>query len=165
MDLRGMFRPGMRAYIVPLVAGSTLTISAFLPWIHIGDVSLAGMTEMAALWVFGLGALAAIFALLSLITRRNSRHPILVVGLAALGIMFLSWRIMPQMAADRARTRSQAVAIVEGLPMSDPPETRVGVGIYLGLASSVALVLFGMTIVLRRAAKPYVVVSQDDDVD
>ena len=159
-----MFRPGMRAYIVPLVAGSTLTISAFLPWIHIGDVSLEGMTEMAALWVLALGALAAIFALLSLITRRNSRHPILVVGLTALAIMFLSWRILPRLAGQRAQTVSQAAAIVENRPMAAAPATGAGIGIYLGLAASAVIVLFGLTIVVRRASHTYVLTSPDDDV-
>src|SRR6185436_14665572 len=114
MSWRAMFRPGMRAYIIPLLSGIALSGSAFLPWIHIGEISLEGMTEMAALWILGLGAVAAVLATLSLITRRNSRHPLLVIGLVALGIMFLSWRIMPRMAQERAVTRSQAVAIVEG---------------------------------------------------
>ena len=160
-----MFRPGMRAYFIPLLCGIALSVSAFLPWVHIGEVSLEGMTEMAALWILGFGVLAAVLATLSLITRRNSRHPLLVIGLIALGIMFLSWRIMPRMAADRALTRSQAVAIVEGSLMSDAPAARVGVGIYLGLVASSVLVLFGLTIVVRRASQPYVVVTADDDVE
>lgn len=159
-----MFRPGMRAYFIPLLSGIALSISAFLPWIHVGDVSLSGMTEMAALWILGFGALAAVLATLSLITRRNSRHPLLVIGLASFGIMFLSWRIMPRMAGERALTRSQAVAIVEGSRI-DPPVTRVGTGIYLGLIASTVLVAFGMTIVVRRASQPYTVVSTDDDVE
>ena len=159
-----MFRPGMRAYIIPLLSGIALSVSAFLPWIHIGEVSLAGMTEMAALWILGLGAVAAVLATLSLITRRNSRHPLLVIGLVSLGIMFLSWRIMPRIALDRALTRSQAVAIVEGSSTSDPPAARVGSGIYLGLIASTVLVAFGMTIVVKRASQPYIVAATDDDV-
>jgi len=155
----------MRAYFIPLLSGIALSLSAFLPWIHVGDVSLSGMTEMAALWILGFGALAAVLATLSLITRRNSRHPLLVIGLASLGIMFLSWRIMPRIAAERALTRSQAVAIVEGSSSVDPPITRVGTGIYLGLIASTVLVAFGMTIVVRRASQPYTVVSTDDDVE
>lgn len=159
-----MFRPGMRAYFVPLASGIALAASAFLPWIHVGGVSLDGMSEMAALWVLGLGALAAILAALSLMTRKNSRHPILVIGLASLGIMSLSWRIMPRVATERATTRWQALAIVEGAPTGEAPEARVGEGIYVGLAASVLLVLFGMTIVVKRAAQPYVTATTDDDV-
>jgi hypothetical protein len=112
----------------------------------------------------GLGALAAVLALLSLMTRRNSRHPLLIIGLFALGIMFLSWRIMPRTAGERASTIAQAFAIVEDTPLGAPVVASVGIGIYLGLAASCVLVAFGLTIVIKRAAQPYVVVSPDDDV-
>ena len=65
-------------------------MSAFLPWVIVGSVSMAGVPDVAALWVAGLGALAAVLAMLSLITRRNSRHPLLIIGLFALGISYLS---------------------------------------------------------------------------
>jgi hypothetical protein len=48
--------------------------------------------------------------------------------------------------------------------MTTTPAATVGVGIYLGLAASVVLVAFGLTIVVKRAAAPYVVESPDDDV-
>ena len=160
----GIFRPGMRAYFIPLLAGLVLTGSAFLPWVIVDGQSMAGVPEVWALWVVGLGAIAAVLALLSLITRRNSRHPLLVIGLCALGIMFLSWRILPRTASERALTVSQAFAIVENRPMAAAPATDVGIGIYLGLAASAILVLFGLTIVVKRAAQPYVVTSPDDDV-
>jgi hypothetical protein len=78
--------------------------------------------------------------------------------------MFLSWRIMPRTAGERALTVSQAFAIVENTPITSMPAATVGVGIYLGLAASVVLVAFGLTIVVKRAAVPYVVESPDDDV-
>src|SRR5712672_3043572 len=99
MVMRGIFRPGMRAYFVPLVAGVLLAASAFLPWVIVGNVSIAG-----------------VLAVLSLITRRNSRHPLLIIGLFALGITFLSWRIMPRAAGERAKTMAQAFAIVDDAP-------------------------------------------------
>ena len=102
----------MRAYFVPLVAGLVLAISAFFPWVVLGELRLNGFPDTAALWAVGLGLTASLLASLSLITRKNSRHPLLVVGLVALGIMFLSWRLMPRAAADRALTRYQALAIV-----------------------------------------------------
>lgn len=164
MTLRGMFRPGMRAYIIPLVAGVTLAISAFLPWVIVGDVSLRGFPDTLALWTMGLGSSAAVLATLSLITRKNSRHPLLLVGLVALGIMFLSWRILPQSVADRALTRSQAMAIVEDRPLGEVPDTLVGSGIYLGLVASGVIVAFGLTIVVKRASHAYAIVDPDDDV-
>jgi hypothetical protein len=163
MNVRAMFRPGMRAYIIPLVAGLVLAASAFLPWIIVGDVSISGFPDMMALWIVGLGVIASVLATLSLWTRKNSRHPLLVVGLVALGIMFLSWRLMPRVMNDRALTRSQALAIVEDTPVQAAPKAAVGIGIYLGLVASVAIVGFGLTIVVRRAATPYAV-DVDDDV-
>ncbi len=165
MNAGGIFRPGMRAYFIPFVAGIVLAVSAFLPWVIVGDVSVNGVPDVWALWVAGLGATAAALALASLITRRNSRHPLLIVGLFALGITFLSWRIIPRTAGERLLTISQAFAIVENTPMSAAPDAAVGVGIYLGLVASLVLVAFGLTIVVKRASTVYVVTSPDDDVD
>jgi len=165
MTVRGMFRPGMRAYIIPLVAGIVLVVSAFLPWVIVGEVTLRGVPDTMALWVVGLGAVAALLATLSLITRRNSRHPLLLVGLIAFGIMFLSWRIVPRTVADRALRRSQAIAIVEGGPLGEAPLTQVGSGIYLGLIAAVAIIGFGLTIVVKRASHAYVITDPNDDVE
>ncbi len=162
---QGIFRPGMRAYFIPFTAGLALAASAFLPWVIIGEESLAGVPDMWAIWIAGLGALAAVLAMLSLITRKNSRHPLLVIGLFALGIMFLAWRIMPAMAGERALSISQAFAIVENRPIADAPTAGVGIGIYLGLIASCVLVLFGLTIVVKRAQTVYPISSLDDDVD
>ena len=160
----GIFRPGMRGYFVPLVAGLALAASAFLPWVIVGNVAITGVPDVEALWIAGLGALAAVLAMLSLVTRRNSRHPLLIIGLFALGIMFLSWQIMPRTAGERASTIAQAYAIVEDTPVGAPPVTVVGIGIYLGMVASLALVVFGLTIVIKRVSQPYVVVESDDDV-
>jgi hypothetical protein len=163
--ITGIFRPGMRAYFIPLVAGIVLTLSAFLPWVIVSGVSMKGVPDVPGLWIVGLGVLAAVLALLSLITRRNSRHPLLIIGLVALGIMFLSWRILPRTAGERALTISQAFAIVENTPMAAAPDTAVGSGIYVGLAAACAIVGFGLTIVVRRVSTSYPVESADDDVD
>jgi hypothetical protein len=154
----------MRAYWVPFAAGLALSISAFLPWVSIGAFSLAGFPDLAALWIVGLGLLATVLAMLSLVTRRNSRHPLLLVGLAALGIMILSWRIAPRTVENRVLVRSQAVAIVEHKPMADAPQAAAGVGIYLGLAASAIITTFGLTIIVRRASTAYAVVDPNDDV-
>jgi hypothetical protein len=164
MGLRAMLRPGMRTYLIPLAAGVVLTISAFLPWVVVNGVVRKGVPDVPGLWVAGLGVLAAVLATLSLITRKNSRHPLLVVGLVALGIMFLAWRVMPRLVGEQALTVSQAVAIVENTPMGDTPVALAGSGIYLGLAAAAVLVAFGLTIVVRRVATPYAVEEVDDDV-
>jgi len=159
-----MLRPGMRTYLIPLTAGVALTASAFLPWVVVNDVARTGFPDVFGLWIVGLGILSAVLATLSLITRKNSRHPLLVVGLMALGIMVLSWRLMPRLAGEQALTVSQAIAIVENTPLGVAPKAWAGSGIYVGLAAAVVLVCFGLTIVVRRAATPYVVEPLDDDV-
>ena len=159
-----MFRPGMRAYFIPLVAGVALAASAFLPWVVVGSVSLRGIPGIAGLWVLGLGVLSAVLATLSLITRRNSRHPLLVVGLAAFGITYLSLQIMPRLAGENALTVSQAFAIVENRPLAPAPAAAAGIGIYLGLGASAVLVGFGLTIVIKRGSQPYVNSDPNDDV-
>jgi hypothetical protein len=164
LSVAGIFRPGMRGYFIPLAAGVVLTISAFLPWVIVDGVVRTGIPDATGLWIAGLGIAAAVLALLSLITRKNSRHPLLVVGLAALGIMFLAWRVLPRLAGQQALTVAQAIAIVENTPPGAPPTTLVGNGIYVGLAAAAVLVGFGLTIVVKRAATPYVVVEPDDDV-
>ena len=164
MSVGAVFRPGMRTYFIPLAAGASLGMSAFLPWVVVGGVAVKGMPDVAALWVAGLGVLAALLAMLSLITRKNSRHPLLIVGLVSLGIMLLSWRILPRTAAERALTISQAFAIVESRPVGDAQPALAGSGIYVGVAASSVLVGFGLTIVIRRVSRPYVVADPDDDV-
>ena len=159
-----MFRPGMRTYLIPLAAGLTLTVSAFLPWVVVDGAVRKGIPDMPGLWVAGLGILSAVLATLSMITRKNSRHPLLVVGLVALGIMFLAWRVMPRLAGEQALTASQAVAIVRNAPLETAPTALAGSGIYVGLAAAVVIVTFGLTIVVRRAARPYAVAQLDDDV-
>ena len=154
----------MRGYYVPLVAGLVLVASGFLPWIVIGETSLRGIPAVPALWVAGLGAIAAVLATLSIITRRNSRHPLLVVGLLALGLTVLSGRLLPRSVTERAASVSQANAIVDGTDVEPTPDALVGSGIYVGVAASAAIALFGLTIVVKRSARPYAVVSQDDDV-
>ena len=165
MNVSAIFRPGMRAYFIPFAAGVVLCVSAFLPWVIVGGESLTGIPDVAGLWIAGLGAAAVLLAVLSLITRRNSRHPLLLVGLVALGIMFLSWRILPRTAGERALTIAQALAIVENTPMTGPPKSVVGAGIYVGLAASAVLVAFGLTIVVKRVATPYLIEDPDDDVN
>ena len=65
----------------------------------------------------------------------------------------------------RALTSSQAVAIVDDAPLGAVPQVAVGYGMYIGLAASLVLVVFGLTIVVKRAAQPYVVPNADDDVE
>jgi hypothetical protein len=59
--------------------------------------------------------------------------------------------------------QTQAQAIINDLPIAAAPETAVGAGIYVGLTAAIVLVLFGLTIVVKRVPQAYAV-SEDDDL-
>jgi hypothetical protein len=153
----------MRAYYIPASAGVLLIASAFLPWMRLGDVSLGGVPDPAGWWIFGLGILAVLLAGLSIWTRKNSRHPLLLVGLAAFAILFLGYQWMSRAVRNSSWAQTQARAIVENVPAGTPPDTAVGVGIYLGLVAATVLVLFGLTIVIKRVPRAYAT-PEDDDI-
>ena len=152
----------MRAYYIPVFAGVLLVVSAFVPWMHVGDVSLGGLPDTAGWWILGLGVVAVVLAGLSIATRKNSRHPLLLVGLAAFAIMFLGYQWMSRTVRDAAWAQAQAQAIVNGIPAGQAPHTAVGLGIYLGLVAATMLVLFGLTIVVKRVPSAYAVPKDDD---
>src|SRR5687768_15423450 len=135
----------MRAYYLPAVAGVLLIVSAFLPWVVLGKDSFGGVPELAGLWILGLGVAAVVLAALSIATRKNSRHPLLLVGLLALGIMVLAALVMTRTAREQAWAETQARAIVEGSDAPPQPQPSVGPGVYVGIAASAILVLFGLT--------------------
>jgi len=152
----------MRAYYIPVFAGVLLVVSAFVPWMHVGDVSLGGLPDTAGWWILGLGVVAVVLAGLSIVTRKNSRHPLLLVGLAAFAIMFLGYQWMSRTVRDAAWAQAQAQAIVNDIPAGQAPRTAVGLGIYLGIAAATMLVLFGLTIVVKRVPSAYAVPTDDD---
>jgi hypothetical protein len=153
----------MRAYYVAIVGGAMLVVSAFLPWLVLGDVGIGGVPDIAGLWVLGLGILAIVLASLSIYTRKNSRHPLLLVGLVALGILFLAYEWLQRVAVEQAWARTQAIAIVDNVNPGQAPATAVGQGVYLGMTGALLLVTFGLTIVVKRVASPYAE-PEDDDV-
>ncbi len=155
-------RHGMRVYYLPLTAGLALVVSAFLPWVYIGETAVGGVPDVAGLWVLGLGLLAMVLAALSIATRRNSRHPLLLVGLAAFGIVFLAEKLMERTAEQQAWAVAQAAAIVSGIPPAADADATPTWGAYLGLTAAALLVLFGLTIVVKKVSRPYAE-SQDDD--
>ena len=155
-------RHGMRAYYLPLAAGVLLAASAFMPWMLMGEVRVGGVPGVAGLGVLGLGVLAAVLAALSVVTRKNSRHPLLLVGLAAFAVLLTSERLMERQVSEQAWARAQARAIVAGGAPSELPEPAMAPGAWLGLSAAAAITLFGLTIVVRRAAQPYAEPEDDD---
>jgi hypothetical protein len=152
----------MRAYYLPAAAGVLLAISAFLPWMTVGSERLGGVPDPAGWWIFGLGAIAVLLAGLSIWTRKNSRHPLLLVGLTALAILFLGYQWMARAVRNAVWAQAQARAIVEQIPAGAEPAASPGIGIYLGFISAAVLVLFGLTIVLKRVPQAY---AKDEDDD
>lgn len=164
--VRGVVAHGMRAYYLPLVCGLGLAASAFLPWMTaetaVGTQNLGGIPSIAGFWVLGLGGLAFVLSVLSIATRRNSRHPLLLVGLAAFAIMLLGERFLERTAADQLWARSQAQAIVLGTDAAEVPKPMMAPGAYLGLTASAMIAGFGFTIVVRQVARPYAEPEDDD---
>lgn len=152
----------MRAYYLPFAAGAALAASAFLPWVTIGGVGVGGVPAGSALWVLALGVAAMVLAGLSVATRKNSRHPLLLVGLIALAIEFLAWQWLSRSVAEQAWASAQASAIVAGGRAASVGPPSVGAGLYLGIAAASVIVLFGLTIVVKRVARPYA--PPEDDV-
>lgn len=160
--LHGLAYHSMRAYYLPAACGLGLAVSAFLPWMTMGSHALGGMPSVAGLWVLALGLLAFILAILSIITRRNSRHPLLLVGLAAFAILLLGEKYLERAASEQIWARAQARSIVSGTSSVDIPSPSMGVGAYLGLAASSLITLFGVTIVVRQVSRPYAQADDDD---
>lgn len=162
MGFADIRRHRMRAYFLPLVAGGLLAVSAFLPWMVHGGIGVGGVPSASAFWILGLGVAAMVLAFLSVTTRKNSRHPLLLVGLVALAIEFLAWQWLQRSITEQAWASSQARAIVEGGRAIAPGATTVGAGLYLGVLAALVIVLFGLTIVVKKAAQPYA--APEDDV-
>jgi len=153
----------MRSYYIAIAAGVLLIVSSFLPWMFLGEARIGGVPDPAGFWILGLGVLAVVLAGLSLWTRKNSRHPLLVVGLTAFAITFLGYQWLSRSVRDTAWAQSQARAIVENVPAQPLPDMTVGLGLYLGIAASIVLVGFGLTIVFKKVPKPYAR-PEDDDI-
>ena len=163
VGLQSALQHSMRAYYLPLISGVALAASAFMPWMKMGDQGVGGFPSVAGLWVLGLGLLSVVLALLSVVTRRNSRHPLLLVGLAAFAILWLGERFLERSAADQLWARSQAQAIVQGTQAVDIIPPVMAIGAYVGLTASLVIALFGLTIVIRQATQPYAEVEDDDE--
>ena len=113
----------MRGYYVAAIAGVTLTVSAFLPWVVVGENNLGGFPGMSGVWIAGLGLSAT---------------------------------------TDRAWATEQASALVGSNTSQVSIEAAAAPGLYLGLGSSFLIVLFGLTIVVKRASNPYTEETDDD---
>ena len=157
-----VIRHRMRVYYLPLAAGVVLAVSAFMPRVRLGEVAVGGVPAMSALSILALGIVAMVLASLSVITRKNSRHPLLLVGLIALAIEFLGWQWMEHSVVEQAWASAQATAIVNGEKAVEPASTTRALGLYLGVTSAAIITAFGLTIVVKQVTTPYA--TPDDDL-
>jgi hypothetical protein len=140
----------MGSPLFALVASLALAASAFLPWLRLGDVGLAGVPDPAGLFVLALGVLGAGLSLMRLLARRDTRRWLMLVGMAGLTGLIVVWRTGPPTIADRAQAHAEAVALVDNVPMQPVPGVRLGSGLWLGLVSSAALLVAGLNGIIKR---------------
>lgn len=160
--VRGTIRHPMRAYYLPIAAAVLLGSSAFMPWVTVGTQRFGGVPDLAGLWILGLAILAVVLAGLSISTKKNSRHPLMLVGLLAFGVLFLAERLMERNASQQSWAAAQARAIVDGVALSPTPVPVMATGAYLGLAAATLIALFGLTVVVKRAPQIYAQADDDD---
>ena len=132
-----------RPCYLALVGCVALVAATFLPWLRLGDIGLAGMPDAAGFFVLALGVLGLLLSLVSILTRRDTRPGLVLVGLAGLTTLAVVWLTGPATIADRAQARAEAVALVDNVPMQPVPPVGVGVGLILGLAGAATIAAAG----------------------
>jgi hypothetical protein len=133
-----------RPFLLSLLGSVLVAGSAFLPWLRIGDIGLAGVPDPAGLFVLGLGLLGLLLSAVSLLTPRDSRQALVLIGLAGLTTLLVVWQTGPTTVADRALARAQAVALVDNLPVEPVPPITVGAGLLLGLIGAATVAGVGL---------------------
>ena len=145
----------MRAYYIPAAAGVLLIVSAFVPWMIAGDVSLGGVPDPAGWWILGLGVSAVLLSGLSLWTRKNSRHPLLLVGLAAIRDHVSRIPVDVPHAQGLGVGSSSGARDCRECPGRRPTGNLDGHGHLSRPRPAAVVLLFGLTIVVKRAPRAY----------
>lgn len=133
-----------RPYHLALVGCVVLAVATFLPWLRLGDMGLAGIPDPAGFFVLALGALGLLLSLVSILTGRDTRRGLVLVGLAGLTTLAVVWLSGPATIADRAQARAEAVALVDNVPIQPAPPVNVGVGLFVGIAGAVTIAAAGL---------------------
>lgn len=139
-----------RPYILALIASGALAAAAFLPWLRLGEIGLPGIPDPAGFFVLGLSGVGLLLSLAGILTRRHTRHVLVLVGLAGLTTLVVVWVTGPSTIADRAQARAEALALVDNVAVQPVPPVRIGAGLVLGLAASAAIAAVGLTGVRSR---------------
>ena len=135
----------MRVSILSLIGSIALTASAFLPWIRLGDVGLAGIPDPAGFFVLVLGLFGVVLSVIRVFVRRDTRQWLVLVGLAGLTTLVVVWLTGLRTVEDRAQAHAEAVAIVDNVAVPPVPAVRVGAGLILGLAGAAAVAVAGLS--------------------
>ena len=133
-----------RPYVLSLIGCLALATAAFLPWLRLGDVGLPGIPDPAGYFVLGLGVLGALLSGVGIISRRNTRQALVLVGLAGLTTLIVVWVRGPATIADRAQARAEAVALVDNVAVQPVPTVRIGAGLILGITASAIIAAVGL---------------------
>ncbi len=133
-----------------------------MPWTSVGSQRYGGVPDLAGLALLGLAVLALVLAGLSISTRKNSRHPLLLVGLFAVGLLVVAEQLMERNASQQGWAEAQARAIVQGGQAAPALDPVMATGAYVGLAAATAIALFGLTIVFKRAPRIQAEATDDD---
>jgi hypothetical protein len=124
--------------------GLALVASAFLPWLRIGDVALAGVPDPAGFFILTLGLVAVAIALIAAVLRPLPPFVLMLAGVAAVTALVVVWRTGPETVAYRALARAEAVALVDSVPVQPVPPVHVGAGVFVGMAGGLAVVVSGV---------------------
>lgn len=128
-----------RSHYLALVGSVALAAATFLPWLRLGEVGLAGIPDPAGFFVLALGVVGLLLSLVSILTRRDMRPGLVLVGLAGLTTLAVVWLTGPATIADRAQARAEAVALVDNVPAQPVPPVGVGFGLIVGIAAAAAI--------------------------
>ncbi|HUR32661.1 MAG TPA: hypothetical protein VM032_02630 [Vicinamibacterales bacterium] len=139
-----------RAFVWSLVGCSVLAGAAFLPWLRLGEVGLAGVPDPAGFFVLGLGVLGLLLSAAGLWSGRDTRPGLVLVGLAGLTTLAVVWLNGPATIADRAQARAEAVALVDNVAVESVPPVRIGAGLVLGLAGAATVAAVALAGVWSR---------------
>jgi len=133
-----------RDYAVSLAGCAVLGASAFLPWLRLGEVGLPGIPDPVGFFVLGLGVLGVLLSIVGVVSRRNTRQGLVLVGLAGLTTLAVVWFNGAATIADRAQARAEALAIVDNVPVLPVPAVRTAFGLILGLAGAASVAAVGL---------------------
>jgi hypothetical protein len=137
--------------ILSLAGGLAIVVSAFLPWLRVGDVTIAGTPDPAGYFVLALGVASVIASLASSSARKAFPFLMMLAGIAAITTLAVVWRNGPGTVGDRALARAEALALVDNVPMEAPPPVGVGAGVFLGIGGGVVVTTAGL--LARRTSR------------